>query len=92
MMIYHAIGREEKLKFPLHLFLGITCTRRKKPITLFYEYLKFPLHCTYMYLNIKFDFLKSFSMLKLIDVHVIEIFIMNYQHLNKKKIMTDIKE
>lgn len=37
---YHAIGREEKLKFPLHLFLGITCTRRKKPITLFYEYLK----------------------------------------------------
>lgn len=40
MMIYHAIGREEKLKFPLHLFLGITCTRRKKPITLFYEYLK----------------------------------------------------
>lgn len=31
-------------------------------------------------------------MLKLIDVHVIEIFSMNYQHLNKKKIMTDIKE
>lgn len=48
---YHAIGREEKLKFPLHLFLGITCTRRKKTkntvLWIFENFLYIVLTCTW---------------------------------------------